>query len=72
MKDQKKAEEIAQKRVELILPLIEKGIDPALAREKRKNICKESGLSERTLRRYLAQYRDQGFMALKPKGKGRF
>ena len=34
MKDQKKAEEIAQKRVELILPLIEKGIGPALAREK--------------------------------------
>ncbi len=72
MKDQKKAEEIAQKRVELILPLIEKGIDPALAREKRKNICKESGLSERTLRRYLNEYRGKGFMGLKPKGKGRF
>lgn len=71
MKDQKKAEEIAEKRVELILPLMEKGLDPALAREKRRRICKENGLSERTLRRYLAEYRDQGFVGLKPKGKGR-
>lgn len=71
MKDQKKAEEIAEKRAELILPLMEKGLDPALAREKRRRICKNNGLSERTLRRYLAEYRDQGFMGLKPKGKGR-
>lgn len=71
MKDHKKAEEIAEKRAELILPLMEKGLDPALAREKRRRICKEAGLSERTLRRYLTEYRAQGFMGLKPKGKER-
>ena len=35
------------------------------------HICKEHGISERTLRRYLAEYRQQGFVGLKPKGKGR-
>lgn len=71
MKDQKKAEEIAGKRVQVILPLLEVGLDPALAREKRTRICQDYGLSERTLRRYLAEYREQGFTGLKPKGKGR-
>ncbi|QHA01050.1 DDE-type integrase/transposase/recombinase [Dehalobacter restrictus] len=71
MKDQKKAEDIAGKRVQVILPLLEAGLDPSLAREKRTRICQDYGLSERTLRRYLAEYREQGFTGLKPKGKGR-
>ena len=71
MKDQQKAEEIAGNRAQLILPLLEAGLDPALAREKRKRICEENAISERTLRRYLAEYRVQGFSGLKPKGKGK-
>jgi len=69
MKDQKKAEEIAVERVQLLSPLLAEGIDAAKAREIKAQICEQHGLSERTLRRYLAEYRQQGFAGLKPKGK---
>jgi putative transposase len=35
-----------------------------------KEIRKQAGISERTLRRYLASYREDGFGGLKPKEKG--
>ncbi|KJS10209.1 MAG: hypothetical protein VR67_19360, partial [Peptococcaceae bacterium BRH_c8a] len=70
MKDQQKAEEIAAQRVQLLSPLLADGLDVAKIREIKKNICQQTGLSERTLRRYLAQYRAVGFGGLKPKGKG--
>ncbi|SHE99790.1 Winged helix-turn helix, partial [Desulforamulus putei DSM 12395] len=70
MKDQKKAEEIAALRVQLLSPLLADGLDPAKARQIKTQICEQMGLSERTLRRYLAQYRKEGFEGLKPKGKG--
>ena len=71
MKDQKKAEEIAALRVQLLSPLLESGLDPAKTQAIKRRICEQSGLSERTLRRYLAAYRHQGFDGLKPKGRGR-
>lgn len=71
MKDQKKAEEIAAGRVQLLSPLLADGLDPAKARQLKVVLCAQSGLSERTLRRYLAQYREEGFSGLLPKGKGR-
>jgi putative transposase len=71
MKDQKKAEEIAVQRVQLLSPLLEEGLDPAKIKEIKARICEQTGLSERTLRRYLATYREEGFGGLKPKGKGR-
>lgn len=71
MKDQKKAESIAAERMQLLSPLLADGLDPAKAREIRRQICEQTGLSERTLRRYLAKYRQEGFSGLKPKGKGR-
>jgi putative transposase len=71
MKDQKKAESIATERVQLLSPLLAEGLDPAKAREIKQRICEQTGLSERTLRRYLAKYRKEGFGGLKPKGKGR-
>lgn len=71
MKDQKKAEAIAAERVQLLSPLLAEGLDPAKAREIKQRICEQTGLSERTLRRYLAKYREDGFGGLKPKGKGR-
>lgn len=71
MKNQKKAEQIAAERVQILSPLLAEGIDPAKMRELKVRICEQTGLSERTLRRYLAQYRQEGFGGLKPKSKGR-
>ncbi|QQE73190.1 transposase [Brevibacillus composti] len=71
MKDQKRAEAIAAERVQLLSPLLAEGLDPAKAREIKARICEQTGISERTLRRYLAKYRQDGFGGLKPKGKGR-
>lgn len=71
MKDQQKAESIAAERMQLLSPLLMEGLDPAKAREIKERICEQTGLSERTIRRYLAKYRQEGFSGLKPKGKGR-
>jgi len=71
MRDQKKAEELAMQRVQLLSPLLQEGLDVAKARQLKLQICEQSGISERTLRRYLSQYREQGFSGLKPKGKGK-
>lgn len=69
MRDQKKAEEIAAQRMQLLSPLLAEGLDNAQARQIKARICEQSGISERTLRRYLTQYRTQGFSGLKPNGK---
>jgi len=71
MKDRQKSEEIATFRLELLSPLLEKGLDPAKAAQIKAQICTETGLSERTIRRYLNAYREAGFEGLKPKGKAR-
>ncbi len=71
MKNQKKAEDIAAERMQLVSPLFAEGLDPAKAKDIKARICKETGLSERTLRRYVAQYRKEGFSGLKPKGNGK-
>ncbi|MEN6326095.1 MAG: DDE-type integrase/transposase/recombinase [Syntrophomonas sp.] len=70
MRDQRKAEEMAAQRVQLLSPLLADNLDSAQARLIKARICEQTGISERTLRRYLAQYRDLGFIGLKPKGKG--
>lgn len=71
MKDKQKAEEIASQRVQLLSPLLAEGLDPAKAKELKAQICEQTGLSERTLRRYLERYRQEGFSGLKPMSKGR-
>lgn len=70
MRDQKKAEEIASQRVQLLSPLLAEGLDAAQARQIKARICEQTGISERTLRRYLTQYQAEGFGGLKPKSKG--
>lgn len=70
MRDQRKAETIAEQRMQLLSPLLAEGLDPAKARQIRLRICEQTGLSERTLRRYLSQYKTDGFGGLKPKSKG--
>jgi len=71
MKDQKKAEEIAAARVQLLSPLLANGLDVAKVQEVKAQISKEHGISERTIRRYLSMYSLNGFSGLKPKSKGR-
>ena len=66
MKDSRKAEEIAAKRVQMMSPLLAEGLDAGQIRTLKAEICAQTGISERTLRRYLAQYRTQGFEGLKP------
>ncbi|MDZ4043642.1 MAG: helix-turn-helix domain-containing protein [Eubacteriales bacterium] len=63
-------EEIAAQRMQLLSPLLAEDVDAARARKLKTQICAQTGISERTLRRYLAQYRGNGFGGLKPKGKG--
>ena len=69
MKDRKKAEEIAEQRVQLLSPLLIDNLDAAQAKQIKYRICEQAGISERTLRRYLAQFRVEGFGGLKPKGR---
>lgn len=69
MKDDKKAEEIAEQRVKLLSPLLTTGLDAAKAMEIRQQICINTGISDRTIRRYLADYKRDGFSGLKPKSK---
>jgi putative transposase len=69
MRDQKKAEAIATNRVQLLSPLLTEGLDPAKARQIKTQICEQAGISERTLRRYLLEYKAHGFTGLKPKSK---
>ena len=70
MKDHKKADEIAVERVQLLTPILAAGTDAGKIREAKAQICQQYGISERTLRRYLDQYKKQGFDGLRPKGKG--
>lgn len=69
MRDQKRAEEVAVQRFQLISPLLAEGLDAGKAAQLKTQICQISGLSERTIRRYLSQFRSEGFEGLKPKGK---
>ena len=71
MKDQRKAEEIAVERVKMINPLLEEGHDKAKVAKLKQDICEKYGISDRTLRRYLSEYRKSGFLGLKPKQTGR-
>lgn len=70
MRDQKKAEAIAAQRMQLLSPLLGEGLDAGQAREIKARICEQTGISERTLRRYLDLYKAEGFNGLKPKGRG--
>ncbi|HCS75909.1 MAG TPA: transposase, partial [Clostridiales bacterium] len=71
MRDQKKAEASATERMQLLAPLLAEGLDKSKAKQIKDGICQQTGLSERTLRRYLEKYHSEGFSGLKPKGKGR-
>ena len=59
--------EEALKRFSLIAPLMEEDL-PGIEKARRKTVLlSEKSVSERTLRRWLAAYRQGGFDALVPK-----
>ena len=68
MKNQNKAETIAAQRFQLLSPLLAEGLDAAKANQIKARIAEQTGLSERTIRRYLAKYQADGFLGLRPKG----
>lgn len=68
MKDQKLAAAEAEERMKLIAPLLTPGLSRETLAEMKHQICEEYRISERTLRRYLQLYREDGFERLKPRG----
>lgn len=71
MKNKKKAEAVAVERFQILAPLVAQHQDTAKLKQLRTEICNQTGLSDRTIRRYLAKYQEGGFAALAPLGKGR-
>jgi hypothetical protein len=71
LRNDKKAEEIAAQRVHMLAPLLAEGLDAGQTKVIKTRICEQTGISERTLRRYLDLYRKEGFNGLKPKGRGK-
>lgn len=64
-----KTEHTAEERIKLIMPLLDPSLDPAKKVALRKQLAAQSGLNERTLRRYEAAYLKNGFTGLKPQPK---
>lgn len=62
-------EEVALHKYAMISPLLDPDLDSAAMLELRKSIAEQNGLDERTLRRYVAAYRESGFNGLMPAGK---
>jgi transposase InsO family protein len=66
---QLKKEEIAANRMKIIAPIIHSACSKSEFTSKKKEICCEYGISDRTLRRYLEAYTKGGFDGLKSKEK---
>ncbi len=64
-----KAEAVATERMQLIAPLLDPHVDHAIRKQLTAAICAQSGLSDRTVRRYVAQFQSAGFEGLKPQGR---
>src|SRR4030067_1869612 len=68
--------EEALRRYRIIVPLLEEGLAECEKRHIRGLIRSQEGISNRTLRRYVAAFKQQGFEALLPgerrdKGSGK-
>ena len=61
-----KDEEIAQRRMEIISPLLEDGIDKGKLSQSIALQCQKYGISERTTKRYLQSYQKEGYKGLYP------
>ena len=71
MTDTNRAEALAQRRLELLSPLLDPGLDPGKFQALKRQTAELGGVSERTLRRYLKEYQEQGISGLKAKSRGR-
>ncbi len=69
--EKQRIEEIAANRLKLISPLLDTALDRGKKQMLKEQICIQSGLSERTIRRYLNCYEKNGFEGLKPQNSGR-
>lgn len=63
----KTADEVATERFNLIAPLVADGLDKGLRYDLTHEIAERGGVSERTIRRYVNDWGNGGFDALKPK-----
>jgi putative transposase len=61
------AMEKALRKHEIISPMLQPGLNDAEKRRIRQEILQREGISERTLRRYLAAYRENGYEGLLPR-----
>lgn len=69
--EKQRIEEIAANRLKLISPLLDTALDRDKKQMMKEQLCIQTGLSERTIRRYLNLYQEKGFEGLKPKNSGR-
>ena len=65
------AEEVAMARLRMITPLLNLEQDRAELRRRLETEAKLHGVSVRSLRRHLANYKKRGFVGLKPKPRSR-
>ena len=61
--DNKRSEEIAANRLKIIAPLIDSTLDKDKLQQLKEELCIQTGLSERTIRRYLNAYKSNGLEA---------
>ena len=66
IKDNKWRDGKALERYALIAPLLEDSLDPAKRLQLREDIAARNGISLRSLYRYEAAFRKEGFFGLKP------
>jgi transposase InsO family protein len=69
MMNSKKSEEMAVNRHKIIAPILvamDERVDDAKLAHLKKDACRQNGISDRTLRRWLAAHRERGFEGLKP------
>jgi transposase InsO family protein len=71
MQDTNKADAVAQRRFELLAPLLDPCLDRGKFRALKQRLAEDTGLSERTIRRYLNEYQKMGLDGLKTKSRGR-
>ena len=57
------------RRYQIIVPLLEEGLAECEKRQVRRLICDREGLSGRTLRRWVAAFKGQGFDGLLPRDR---
>jgi len=69
--NKQRMEEVAANRLKLIAPLLDPTLDRGKMLAMKEEICIQTSLSERTIRRYLNSYEEKGFDGLKPQATGR-